>query len=35
MQTLRTLIDQELAEHGVVHITKETGLFIAYGDVAL
>ncbi|HEY4389439.1 MAG TPA: class I SAM-dependent methyltransferase [Ktedonobacteraceae bacterium] len=34
MQKLRTLIDQELAEHGTVHIAKETGLFMASGDVA-
>jgi ubiquinone/menaquinone biosynthesis C-methylase UbiE len=31
IQTLRTLIDQELAQYGVVHITKDTGIFIADG----
>ena len=31
MQALRELIDQELAEHGVVRVTKETGLFVAPG----
>lgn len=34
IQKLRTLIDQELAEHGAVHIAKEAGLFIASGDEA-
>ncbi|GER91756.1 hypothetical protein KDW_59180 [Dictyobacter vulcani] len=29
LDTLRTMIDQELAQHGSIHITKETGLFIA------
>lgn len=29
---LRALIDQELAEHGAVNISKETGLLVAFGD---
>lgn len=31
VRTLRMLIDQELVQHGVVHITKDTGIFIADG----
>lgn len=31
VEILRTLIDQELVRHGVVHITKDTGIFIADG----
>ncbi len=29
VKTLRALVDQELAQYGVVHITKDTGIFIA------
>jgi hypothetical protein len=32
LQSLRTLIDRELTAHGVVHITTESGLFIASGQ---
>ena len=32
VQKLRTLIDQELAQHGIVHISKDTGIFIADGQ---
>ncbi len=32
LQSLRTLIDRELAARGVVHITTESGLFIASGQ---
>lgn len=32
VQALRALINQELAEHGAVRISKETGLFVANGD---
>jgi SAM-dependent methyltransferase len=35
LRTLRSLIEQELAARGAVHITKEAGLFVAYGDDAL
>jgi ubiquinone/menaquinone biosynthesis C-methylase UbiE len=31
VQILRSLIDRELAQYGVVHITKDTGIFIADG----
>jgi SAM-dependent methyltransferase len=31
VEILRTLVDRELAQHGVVHITKDTGIFIADG----
>lgn len=29
IETLRTMIEQELAEHGAMHITKSSGIFIA------
>jgi len=32
VKTLRALVAQELEEHGFVHITKDTGLFIANGS---
>ena len=32
VKTLRALVDQELAQHGVVHITKDAGVFIADGQ---
>jgi SAM-dependent methyltransferase len=35
LQALHDLINEELAEQGAVHITKEAGLFIAHGDAAL
>ncbi|GHO88508.1 class I SAM-dependent methyltransferase [Dictyobacter formicarum] len=31
LQALRTILGEELKAHGLVHITKETGLFIASG----
>jgi SAM-dependent methyltransferase len=31
VKTLRTLIDQELMQHGVVHVAKDMGIFIADG----
>jgi len=30
IQTLHTLIEQELAEHGAIHITKSSGIFVAH-----
>lgn len=32
LQALRTILGEELTVHGFVHITKETGLFIASGQ---
>ena len=32
VETLRALVDQELAQHGVIHITKDSGIFIADGQ---
>ena len=32
VKTLRALLDQELAQYGVVHITKDAGIFIADGQ---
>jgi ubiquinone/menaquinone biosynthesis C-methylase UbiE len=31
VQQLREMVEQELAEHGALHVTKETGLFVASG----
>jgi ubiquinone/menaquinone biosynthesis C-methylase UbiE len=31
VKMLRALVDQELAQHGIVHITKDAGIFIADG----
>ena len=31
LQQVRAMLEQELAEHGAIHISKDTGLFIASG----